>query len=77
MDIAETVSTQVTLPVEIYQAIAQQAQVHGKSVNNEIAALLISLLQDSAELAQEFADWEAASDEDWLNLETALASQDD
>lgn len=76
MDVAETISTQVTLPIELYQAIAQRAQAHGKSVNSEIVTLLISLLEDSAELAQEFAAWEAASDEDWLNMEAALASQE-
>jgi hypothetical protein len=32
--------------------------------------------QDSTELAQEFAAWEAASDEDWLNIEVTLASQE-
>ncbi|BAY24076.1 hypothetical protein NIES2100_38690 [Calothrix sp. NIES-2100] len=76
MDVPETISTQVTLPLDLYQAIAQRAQGHGNSVNSEIVALLISLLEDSAELAQEFADWEAASDQDWLNLEAALASQE-
>ena len=76
MDTTQTISTQVILPIEIYQAIAQRAQVHGNSVNNEIVTLLISLLRDSDGLAQEFADWEAASDEDWLNLEAKLASQE-
>jgi hypothetical protein len=76
MDSTETISTRVTLPIELYQAIAQRAQGHGKSVNSEIVALLISLLEDSDELPQEFAHWEAASDEDWLNLEAALASQE-
>ncbi|MCY7279237.1 MAG: hypothetical protein LH702_37260 [Phormidesmis sp. CAN_BIN44] len=75
MKTTETISTQVTLSIELYQAIAQRAQVHGKSVNGEIVALLLSLLEDAAELAQEFADWEAASDEDWLNMEAALTSQ--
>jgi len=76
MDTIQTVSTQVILPIEIYQAIAQRAQVHVNSVNNEIVTLLISLLRDSDGLAQEFADWEAASDEDWLNLEAKLALQE-
>lgn len=75
MDASKTISTQVTLPIEVYQAISQRAQARGKSVNNEIVELLITLL-DSAELAQEFADWEAASDEDWLNLEATLAVQE-
>lgn len=73
MNAAEIINTQITLPIELYQAIAQRAQVHGQSVSSEIVALLISsLVQDSAELAKEFADWEAASDEDWLSLEAAL-----
>ena len=76
MDSTETISTQVTLPIELYQAITQRAQGHGKSVNSEIVALLISLLEDSDELPQEFAHWETASDEDWLILEAALASQE-
>jgi Arc-like DNA binding domain len=66
---AAEISTQITLPIELYQAIAQRAQVHGQSVSSEIVTLLISSLgQDAAELAEEFADWEAASDEDWLHM---------
>lgn len=77
MNAAETISTQVTLPLDLYQAIAQRAQVHGQSINHEIVALLASLLvQDAAELAEEFAAWEAASDEDWLTMEATLASQE-
>jgi len=76
MDTTQTISTQVILPIEVYQAIAQRAQVHGNSVNHEIVTLLISLLGDSDGLAQEFADWEAASDEDWLDLEAKLALQE-
>jgi hypothetical protein len=76
MDATETINTQVALPIELYQAIAQRAQVHGKSVNGEIVALLLSLIEDAARLAQEFADWEAASDEDWLHMEATLTSQE-
>lgn len=76
MDTTQTISTQITLPIEVYQAIAQRAQVHGNSIDSEIATLLISLLTDSTELSQEFAAWEAASDEDWLNIEAKLASQE-
>lgn len=77
MNAAETVSTQITLPITLYQVIEQRAQSHGQSISNEIATLLTSWLeQDSVELAKEFADWEAASDEDWLNMETVLASQE-
>ena len=77
MDGTETIDTQVTMPMELYQAILQQAQVHGQSVSGEIVALLTPLLiQVPTELAQEFAAWEAASDEDWLNMEAALISVD-
>lgn len=70
MDAAKTIDTQITLPMELYQAIVQQAQEHGQSVSGEIVALLTSLLmQVPTELAQEFAAWEAASDKDWLNIE--------
>lgn len=77
MDAAKTIDTQVTLPLELYQAIVQQAQAHGHSVSNEIVALLAPMLgQNSTELVQEFAAWEAASDEDWLNMELTLASEE-
>jgi hypothetical protein len=77
MDAAKTIDTQVTLPIELYQMLVQQAQAHGHSVSSEIVALLVPMLgQDSTELAQEFAAWEAASDEDWLNIEVTLASQE-
>ena len=76
MDTTQTVNTQIKLPLDLYQVISQQAEAHGQSVNNEIVSLLSSLIIDtSSELAQEFADWEAASDEDWLNLEVKLASE--
>jgi hypothetical protein len=76
MDATETISTQITLPLDLYQAIEKQAKGQGKSVNSKIVALLASVINDSANLNREFADWEAASDEDWLNLEAALAPQD-
>ena len=76
MDTIQTINTQVKLPINLYQAISQQAKVHGQSVNSEIVSLLSSLvIEISPELAQEFADWEAASDEDWLNFEDKLVSE--
>ncbi|BAS57669.1 MULTISPECIES: Arc family DNA-binding protein [Leptolyngbya] len=75
MNASDTISTEVTLPINLYQAIAHRAQGQGKSVNSEIVSLLASLIDDSS-LAQEFADWEAASDEDWINLDATLASQE-
>jgi hypothetical protein len=44
MDVTKTIDAQVTLPIDLYQAIAQQAQVHGHSVSNEIVALLVPIL---------------------------------
>ena len=77
MDAAKTIDTQVALPIELYQTIVQQAQAHRNSVGGEIVALLTSvLMQDSTDLTQEFDAWEAASDEDWLNLEASLAPQE-
>jgi hypothetical protein len=77
MDSAKTIDTQIALPVELYQAIVRQAQAHRNSVSGEIVVLLTSILMQSlTDLTQEFDDWEAASDEDWLNLEASLASQE-
>lgn len=77
MDAAKTIDTQVALPIELYQTIVQQAQAHKNSVSGEIVTLLTSvLMQNSTNLTQEFEAWEAASDEDWLNLEASLASQE-
>lgn len=65
MDATKTIDAQVTLPIDLYQALAQQAQAHGNSISNEILALLATMLgHNSTELTKEFADWEAASDED-------------
>ena len=77
MDGSRNIDAQVTLPMELYQAIAQRAQVHGHSVSREIVALLTPLLMlpnNENELEEEFAAWEAASDEDWLSMEGMLAS---
>lgn len=77
MEAAKTIDTSITLPIELYRAIVQQAQADGYSVSDEITALLTHvLMQVSTELVQEFAAWEAASDEDWLSMEATLASQD-
>ena len=77
MDVFQTIDAQVTLPIELYQAIAQQAQTHGHSVSREIVTLLTPLLmQIPTQLEEEFVAWEAASDEDWLNIEAMLASEE-
>ena len=76
MDRAETVDAQVTLPAGLYKIIEQRAQVRGHSISIEIVALLSFLLsQPTDELEQEFAEWEAASDEDWQAMETVLAAE--
>jgi hypothetical protein len=75
MDATKAIETQVTLPMELYQAIARQAGALGHSISDEIVALLTPLLtQRATELDREFAVWEAASDEDWLSMEATLAS---
>jgi plasmid stability protein len=77
MDTTGTVNAQVTLPTELYRAIEQRAQKHGHSLSSEIAALLTdSLGLATKDLNEEFALWEAASDEDWLTMETMLAAEE-
>jgi len=77
MDLTKTIDTQLTLPIDLYQALSQHALANGHSVSSEIVALLTPLLmQASTELIQEFADWEAARDEDWLSMEATLTSVD-
>jgi hypothetical protein len=39
MDAAQTINTQITLPIELYQAIAKLAQTNGQSVSGEIVSL--------------------------------------
>ena len=76
MDITKTVDARVTLPAALYEVIEQRAQVSGHSINKEIVGLLSILLsQPTDELEQEFADWEAASDEDWQRIETMLVTE--
>ncbi|RUT05970.1 hypothetical protein DSM106972_031760 [Dulcicalothrix desertica PCC 7102] len=73
----KTIDTQITLPVELYQLLAEQAKEHGNSISGEVTALLTPLLvQMPPELAEEIKAWEAASDEDWLAMEETLASLD-
>jgi hypothetical protein len=77
MDVTQTINTQITLPIDLYQEIAKQAQAHGQSLSSEIVSLLTPLLmQVSNELIEEFEAWETASDEDWLNIETILTSEE-
>lgn len=77
MDVSKTVETRINLPTELYQEIEQQAKAHGCSVNGEIVALLAySLSQMMDGFEREVALWEAASDEDWLNMEARLAPEE-
>lgn len=77
MSNTQTINTQIKLPIDLYQVISQQAEIHGQSINSEIVSLLSTLvIETPTELEQEFAVWEAASDEDWLNLETKLISEE-
>lgn len=36
----KTIDTQITLPVELYQLLAEQAKEHGNSISVEVTALL-------------------------------------
>jgi hypothetical protein len=77
MNAAESCNTQVSLPNDLYRAIAQQAKTHGRSINSEIVALLSASLNTEIgeDLATEFAAWETASAEDWLNMEARLVGE--
>ena len=76
MDRAQSVDAQVTLPAVLYKIIEQRAQGSGHSISSEIVALLSVLLSGPTdELEQEFAEWEAASDEDWQAMEAVLAAE--
>ena len=76
MDKAEIVDAQITLPAVLYKIIEHRAQVRGHSISSEIVVLLSFLLsQPIDELEQEFAEWEAASDEDWQAMEAVLAGE--
>jgi hypothetical protein len=75
MEPAKTVNTQIVLPIELYEAIVRRAGAYGHSVSGEIVSLLTPVLMTlPSELEREFADWEAASDEDWLTMNTLLTS---
>jgi plasmid stability protein len=67
MDVIKTIGTQIVLSDETYQAIETRARVRGRSVNDEIVALLNTLLINEADaLKHEIAAWKVASDEDWF-----------
>jgi Arc-like DNA binding domain len=76
MEAFETIAAQVALPRKLYEALEQQAKAHGCSMDNEIAARLpASLALGLQDLEHEIAQWEAASDEDYLNLEALLSNE--
>jgi hypothetical protein len=54
MNGSRDIDAQVTLPMELYQAIAQRAQVHGYSVSQEIVARLLTLYLFSGFLFMQF-----------------------
>ncbi|MBP0020527.1 MAG: hypothetical protein J7647_23605 [Cyanobacteria bacterium SBLK] len=77
MNSSKTVEAQISLPRELYHAIAQQAQANGQSFSQEIIKLLTrSLAEVPDDLEREFIAWETASDRDGLAMETLLASED-
>jgi hypothetical protein len=77
MNTSETIATQVQIPKAVYEMIEQRAQAKGHSFDDEISALLsISVALNSNELQDEFALWEAASDEDDRNFEAMLVAEE-
>jgi hypothetical protein len=77
MDTSKIVETRIVLPAELYQEIEQRAKARGCSVSGEIVRLLTySLSQMMDGFEREVALWEAASDEDWLNMEERLAAEE-
>ena len=77
MNSSKTIEAQISLPRELYHAIAQQAQANGQSFSQEIVELLTrSLTEGPDDLKREFMAWETASDEDWLAMEAILASEE-
>jgi plasmid stability protein len=74
MNSSETIATQIKLSKNLYQWLEQQAQFKGHSVEDEIAEVLMAAVVGDDELSAEFAQWEAASDEDTLEFEAILAS---
>jgi hypothetical protein len=72
MALSETISTQIPIPLALYQAIAQRAQSQGVSITHEILQVLSGSVEMDG-LTDEIERWEAASDEDYRNFETTLS----
>jgi hypothetical protein len=73
MNFLDTIATQVILPQELYAKLALSAKFRGHSIDREITMLLSrSIETETDSLAIEFAQWESASDEDYLNFEAQL-----
>jgi antitoxin ParD1/3/4 len=74
----------ISLPDQIQAFIDEQARTAGFNSTSEYVYHLIlqeqeriAQLPDSdRKLAEEVADWEAASDEDWLSVESMLAKEE-
>jgi hypothetical protein len=77
MNPSEIIATQVQIPKAVYELIEQRAQAKGHSFDDEISSLLsASVALNINELEDEFALWEAASDEDDFNFEAMLAVEE-
>ena len=76
MNPSETIATQVKLSKNLYHWLERQAQFKGHSVEAEIAEVLMAAVGDDDNLSAEFAQWEAASDEDALEFEALLAAEE-
>ena len=74
MNSLDTIATQVILPQELHARLVLSAQSRGHLIEHEITILLSrSIETETEQLAIELSDWEAASDEDYLNFEAQLA----
>ncbi|MGK7929313.1 MAG: hypothetical protein AB4290_29420 [Spirulina sp.] len=77
MNSPQTIEAHISLPTDLYHAIAKQARANRQSFSQEIVDLLThSLIKVPDNLEGEFIAWETASDEDWLAMEAILTSEE-
>lgn len=48
MDLTKTIDTQLTLPIDLYQALSQHALANGHSVSSEIVAFIVDSFTDAS-----------------------------
>lgn len=79
MNVTQSYNNPLILPDDLYQVIEQRARFYGRSVNSEIITILTEFFsQENGEnLENELILWSNASDEDWLNMETRLTTEEE